>query len=163
MAQKRIRAIFKDHEISANTLSFSPNGRFLVTGGNGAVRLWSLRDGSFKKFVRTFQGHTVRNLYFIQWLLYSMHIHRTSIDQCPFRPMIDGLPLAHRIQVFEFGIHTPQNGSVRCMDTVSIRERLLLARRASISRVEQRTVWLDFGDTILEFFVDFLRLYSLKL
>ena len=50
MARKRIRAIFKDHEISANTLSFSPNGRFLVTGdGNGAVRLWSLRDGSFRK------------------------------------------------------------------------------------------------------------------
>ena len=49
MAQKRIRAIFKDHEISANTLSFSPNGRFLVTGGYGPVRLWSLRDGSFKK------------------------------------------------------------------------------------------------------------------
>ena len=46
MAQKRIRAIFK---ISVESLSFSPNGRFLVTGGYGTVRLWSLRDGSSKK------------------------------------------------------------------------------------------------------------------
>ena len=88
-----------------------------------------------------------------------MHNLRATFDQCPFRPIIDGLPLAHWIQVFEFGIHAPQNGSARCMDTVSMRERLLLARRANISRVEQRTVWLDFGDTIREC----SGFYSLKL
>ena len=88
-----------------------------------------------------------------------MHNLRATFDQCPFRPIIDGLPLAHRIQVFEFVIHTLQNGSARCMDTISMRERLLLARRANISRLEPRTVRLDFGDTILDCSVDFLRLF----
>ena len=45
-----MRAMFQGHRLSANTLSFSPNGRFLVSGdGRGAVRVWSLRDGSVKK------------------------------------------------------------------------------------------------------------------
>ena len=88
-----------------------------------------------------------------------MHIHRAPFGRCPFRPIVDGLPLAQWIKVFEFGIHTLQNGSARCMDTVGMRERLLLAQRENISRLEQRTVRLDFGDTIREC----SGFYSLKL
>ena len=44
--------MFDGHRTSACSLSFSPNGRFLVSGdGRGAVRIWSLRDGSSRKLL----------------------------------------------------------------------------------------------------------------
>ena len=49
--------MFDDYGTSATALSFSPNGRFLVSCcGGGAARVWSLRDGSSKTLIESFSS-----------------------------------------------------------------------------------------------------------
>ena len=41
--------MFKGHKSVVNSVAFSPNGRFLVTGSDDwSVRIWNIRDGSSK-------------------------------------------------------------------------------------------------------------------
>ena len=52
--------MFHGHRASAYALSFSPNGRFLVSGcGGGEARVWSLRDGSSKTLIESFSGMNI--------------------------------------------------------------------------------------------------------
>ena len=45
--QRRLRAMFKEHMGDVFSLTFSPDGRFLVSGSyDDSVRIWRLRDGS---------------------------------------------------------------------------------------------------------------------
>ena len=70
MSQKRIRAIFDGHRTSANVVSFSPNSRFLVSGGGGgAVRIWSIRDGYSRKLI-----DDVRNIFSLSFSPDGRHI-----------------------------------------------------------------------------------------
>ena len=45
-----MRAMFKRHTNEINSISFSPDGRSLVSGSDDrSVRIWNIRDGSSKK------------------------------------------------------------------------------------------------------------------
>ena len=45
-----MRAMFKRHRDEVNSISFSPDGRFLVSGSDDFfARIWNIRDGSSKK------------------------------------------------------------------------------------------------------------------
>ena len=52
--------MFHGHRASADALSFSPNGRFLISCfGLDAARVWSLRDGSSKTLIESFSGMNI--------------------------------------------------------------------------------------------------------
>ena len=54
VAQKRIRAMFKQHGGTVFSVTFSPDGRSLISGSQDkSVRLWNIRDGSSKKLPAT--------------------------------------------------------------------------------------------------------------
>ena len=69
-----MRAAFASLDSSVNTLCFSPNGHFLLSGDSGGgVRIWSLRDGSSKTLI-----HNAHNIFSVAFSPDGRHV--ASLD-----------------------------------------------------------------------------------
>ena len=60
-----MRAMFKRHKNDVNSITFSPNGRSLVSGSDDrSVCVWNIRDGSSKKLPVTNEAHFFLSVVF---------------------------------------------------------------------------------------------------